>query len=169
MISRLSSCSLGSSTNRSSKKCTRSRRPSLMPQAVPAGSSADAARPISSASSRRAAASGISPRRMPPPGKCHSTRPNTVSASCGQFVGLCRRLKLFLPSSFGPASVRRRVFGTGAQTSRVQPIGAFQARPPRASRSDRGSQPFPIARKAGLPRLTIQLDSQSTSRLGSFL
>ena len=49
MISRLSSCSFGISTKRSSKKYTRSRRPSQLVQVEPAGSSADAVRPISSA------------------------------------------------------------------------------------------------------------------------
>src|ERR1700730_9204117 len=59
MTSRLSSCSLGNSTKRSSKKCTRSRRPSQMVQKEPAGASAEAKSPISSLNSRRAAASGV--------------------------------------------------------------------------------------------------------------
>ena len=74
MTSRLSSCNFGSSVSRSSKQYTRSRRPSRMPEMIPAGSSDEVMTPISSASSRRAAASGVSPRRTPPPGKCHPTR-----------------------------------------------------------------------------------------------
>src|SRR5215467_10561500 len=50
------------------------RRPSHVPQVTPAGSSADAVRPTSSVSSRRAAVSGVSPRRTLPPGKCHPAR-----------------------------------------------------------------------------------------------
>ena len=74
MTSRLSSCNFGSSVSRSSKQYTRSRRPSRMPEMIPAGSSDEVMTPISSASSRRAAASGFSPRRTPPPGKCHPMR-----------------------------------------------------------------------------------------------
>jgi len=74
MTSRLSSCNFGSSVSRSSKQYTRSRRPSQMPEMIPAGSSDEVMTPISSASSRRAAASGFSPRRTPPPGKCHPMR-----------------------------------------------------------------------------------------------
>ena len=48
--------------------------PSQIPVASPAGSSRGATRPISSANSRRAAASGVSPRLTPPPGKFHSFR-----------------------------------------------------------------------------------------------
>ena len=81
MTSRLSSCSCGSSSNRSSKKCIRLRRPSHVPQVTPAGSSADAVRPISSASSRRAAASGVSPRRTRHQGS--ATRPDTRCALVG--------------------------------------------------------------------------------------
>lgn len=79
MTSRLSSCSCGSSTSRSSKICTRSGRPSQMPHVNPAGSSSDALSPISSVSSRRAAVSGISPRLTPPSGKC-PRRADTRSA-----------------------------------------------------------------------------------------
>jgi hypothetical protein len=57
------------------KKCTRSLRPSQKPQASPAANSGyTPSRPISSAISRRAATSGVSPRRTVPPGKFHSIR-----------------------------------------------------------------------------------------------
>ena len=74
MTSRLSSRSFGNSSKRSSKKCIRSRRPSQMRHVKPRGSSVGAVRPTSSAYSHRAAASGVSPCRTPPPGKCHPAR-----------------------------------------------------------------------------------------------
>ena len=75
IISRLSSCKSGNSCRQSSKKCTWSRRPSQTPLAIPAGLRADTLKPISSNSSRRAAASGVSPGRIPPPGRCHVWMP----------------------------------------------------------------------------------------------
>ncbi len=74
MISRLSSCNSGSRSSHNSKKCTWFLCPSQTPQASPAGNSGYAARPISSVSLRRAATSGVSPRRTLPPGKFHSIR-----------------------------------------------------------------------------------------------
>ncbi len=59
---------------RSSKKCTLSFRPSQVPQALPTASSSHGGKPISSANSRRAAASGVSPRSTPPPGNVHASR-----------------------------------------------------------------------------------------------
>jgi len=79
-ISRLSTCNSGSRSSRNSKKCTLSRRPSQRPQASPTATSGYApASPISSASSRRAATSGVSPRAE----QCRrgsSTRSDTTSA-----------------------------------------------------------------------------------------
>jgi len=55
-----------------------------MPHVEPARRSADAVRPISSASSRRAASSGVSPRRTPPPGKCQPARYSALARGQGR-------------------------------------------------------------------------------------
>ena len=108
MISRLSSCNLGSSTSCSSKKYTRSRRPSQLPQATPAGSTP---RPrVRSLRQARVLPHLLAPHRAGHHHRAIATQPDT------------RRGPATVVDQHKPPPRRPRTAGVSATTKR-EPVG----------------------------------------------